>query len=52
MTLQRKLSKEGFTEFAQTAQVDGVKEMLVDLAKIFNPIGPQLIFNLGYIMDK
>lgn len=40
MNLKRRLSKEGFTEKAQVSDVDGMKEALLELAKIFNPVGP------------
>lgn len=40
MTLQRKLSKTGFTEIAMTADVDNIPEILGELAKIFKPVGP------------
>ncbi len=40
MTLKRKLSKDGFTEKAEVAELKGIEEALQSLCKIFNPIGP------------
>lgn len=40
MTLKRKLSKEGFTEIAQTVELEGVERALLELAAIFKPVGP------------
>lgn len=38
--LKRKLSKEGFTEIAETVELSGIKKVIEDLAEIFKPIGP------------
>lgn len=40
MTLKRKLSKAGFTETANTVNINGMSKALLELAKIFKPIGP------------
>ena len=40
MSLKRKLSKEGYTEIAQTIEIDGIKTALIELAEIFKPVGP------------
>lgn len=40
MALQRKLSREGFTETAQTVELEGLETALQDLAAIFRPVGP------------
>ena len=40
MPLKRKLSKEGFTETAQTVEIDGIKEAILELSEIFKPMGP------------
>ncbi|ACS81651.1 ATP-grasp domain-containing protein [Maridesulfovibrio salexigens] len=40
MTLRRKLSKEGFTEKAQVAEVSGMEKALCKLGDIFKPVGP------------
>ena len=39
-TLKRKLSQSGFTEIAETVDVDGMGEALSNLGEIFMPIGP------------
>lgn len=39
MVMKRKLSKQGFTEIAQTADEPELKEILKELAKIFKPVG-------------
>lgn len=39
ITLKRKLSKNGFTESAQTISIESVEPALIQLAKIFRPIG-------------
>lgn len=38
--LRRTLSKEGFTQTAETIEIDNIKSALTDIASIFNPIGP------------
>lgn len=38
--LKRKLSKEGFTELAESVEIEGIEKVLTDLANIFKPIGP------------
>lgn len=38
--LKRKLSKDGFTELAESVDIEGIEKVLTDLAKIFKPIGP------------
>lgn len=38
--LKRKLSKTGYTEAAETTDIEIMPTVLKDLAKIFNPIGP------------
>lgn len=40
MTLKRKLSKDGFTEKAEVANVDGISEALLTLSRYFRPVGP------------
>ena len=40
MTLKRKLSKDGFTEKAEVADLDNINDVLVDLCKLFKPLGP------------
>ena len=40
MALRRRLSKEGFTEFAQTTDVPGVRPSIQRLGEIFKPVGP------------
>lgn len=39
-TLKRKLSQTGFTESAETIEVDGIHDALLHLGKIFMPVGP------------
>lgn len=38
--LKRTLSGEGFTQTAQTVELNNIEKILSDLAKIFSPIGP------------
>ena len=38
--LRRKLSQTGFTEIAETVNLENIETTLMDLAKIFRPIGP------------
>lgn len=38
--LKRKLSKEGFTEIAQTVNIRNIEKILTDLAGVFKPVGP------------
>jgi carbamoyl-phosphate synthase large subunit len=40
MSLKRTLSKEGFTETAQTIDIENMENVLLELAEIFKPIGP------------
>ena len=40
MTLRRKLSKQGYTETAETVDIHNIKEVLTNLANIFKPTGP------------
>jgi carbamoyl-phosphate synthase large subunit len=40
MSLKRKLSKEGFTQTAETVEIPGIQEALEELAGIFQPVGP------------
>lgn len=40
MSLRRKLAGEGFTEKAVVAEPTGVKQAIVELASLFQPIGP------------
>ncbi len=40
MSIKRTLSKEGFTEKAQTIEATGTKQCLLELASTFKPIGP------------
>ncbi len=47
--LKRKLSGEGFTQIAQTVEIDNIENVLLDLAKIFNPIGAT---NFQFRIDK
>lgn len=49
MTLKRKLSGTGFTEIAETVEVDHIDTALLDLSKIFNPVGPT---NFQFRVDK
>lgn len=39
-TLKRKLSQSGFTEVAETAEVDGIYSALLHFGNIFKPVGP------------
>lgn len=39
MVMKRKLSKQGFTEIAQTTDEPELKEIIKELAKIFKPVG-------------
>ncbi len=38
--LKRKLSKDGYTEIAETVELDNISNILNDLAAILKPIGP------------
>ena len=49
MTLKRKLSGTGFTESAETAELDHIDTALSDLGEIFNPVGPT---NFQFRLDK
>lgn len=40
ITLKRRLSQAGFTESAETVEIDGVENMLLSLGRIFEPVGP------------
>lgn len=40
MGMKRRLSKDGFTEKAETVDVQNAKEVLTELCNIFKPIGP------------
>ncbi len=40
MSLKRKLSKEGYTETAQTVEIDNIEKALLELNRIFKPVGP------------
>ena len=40
MTLRRSLSKQGYTELAETVDIDEMQDALEALAGIFNPVGP------------
>jgi len=40
MTLKRKLSKDGFTDRAETTNLDIIDEFLSHFCKILNPLGP------------
>lgn len=40
ISLKRKLSKEGYTEIAETVDVKNIEKALLELAKIFKPVGP------------
>jgi carbamoyl-phosphate synthase large subunit len=40
MTLKRKLSREGYTEKAQVVDIKEIGNAIIDLAKIFKPVGP------------
>lgn len=40
MELKRKLSKEGFTEKAQTTDLAGTQEAILELATLLQPVGP------------
>lgn len=39
MVMKRKLSKQGFTEIAEVVEEPDLKDIIKELAKIFNPIG-------------
>ncbi len=38
--LRRKLSQAGFTEIAETVELENIEIVLTDLARIFHPVGP------------
>ena len=38
--LRRKLSPTGFTEIAETVELENIETVLTELARIFHPIGP------------
>lgn len=38
--LRRKLSKVGYTEFAETVNLEGIGDVLTRLASVFKPVGP------------
>lgn len=40
IALKRKLSKQGYTEKAEVVFLENIKEVLLQLARIFKPIGP------------
>lgn len=40
ITLKRKLSKTGFTETAETINIENMSKVLNDLGRIFKPVGP------------
>lgn len=40
LSMQRKLSKQGFTEIAKVVDLKEIKDIIEELAKIFKPIGP------------
>lgn len=40
ITLKRKLSKAGFTDSAETAEVDNIENALLNLGEVFMPVGP------------
>ena len=40
MSLKRKLSKQGFTEKAEVAEIENAKDAIKKLSKIFKPVGP------------
>lgn len=40
MTLKRKLSKDGYTEKAEVADIENINDVLIPLCKIFRPFGP------------
>jgi carbamoyl-phosphate synthase large subunit len=40
ITLKRRLSKAGFTDRAETVEVDNIENVLVHLGGIFKPVGP------------
>lgn len=40
MTLRRKLSKDGYTDRAETCDLNGIDEALNELCTVFKPIGP------------
>lgn len=47
--LRRSLSKQGFTETAETTEVDGIVSALTDIAAVFKPVGPT---NFQFRIDK
>jgi carbamoyl-phosphate synthase large subunit len=40
ITLRRKLSSFGFTETAEVVELDGIEPTIIELSKIFCPVGP------------
>lgn len=40
MSMKRKLSKQGFTEIATVVDIPDIKNVILELAKIFKPVGP------------
>lgn len=40
ITLKRTLAQGGFTESAETTEVDGIEDVLIQLGEIFRPVGP------------
>lgn len=49
ITLKRKLSQTGFTESAETVEIDDIENALLHLGKIFMPVGPT---NFQFRVDK
>ena len=49
MTFRRKLSKDGYTEKAEVATVEGMDEAIKNLCVLFKPIGPT---NFQFRQDK
>ena len=48
ITLRRTLGQGGFTETAETVEPNGIEEALIQLGKIFRPVGPT---NFQFRMD-
>jgi carbamoyl-phosphate synthase large subunit len=48
-TLKRRLSQAGFTDSAETVEVDNIENALVHLSEIFMPVGPT---NFQFRIDK
>jgi len=47
--LRRELSPLGFTQSAEVCEIPGIKQVLMELAKVFSPVGPT---NFQFRLDK